>query len=294
MTVTLFEGNETLEVVGESNYQDALWRIADATPPEEVRTETYAILVPEEDNQYDANAVSIWVAGLKVGYLSRDTAKQYRPGLKALMKERGNPIALSAVIVGGGTRQDGPGMLGIFLSHDPVDFGLPATERHEPSLRTGLSEAVATDEDDDSYDLAWLEALPSDAVKRIPRLRALLADELDPIDRHFMFAALEADLYYCRDTFPSALTDYDDTCERHHQEVVSTIRTALIDKFGAVPLIETYKQASIRHQKAYDWSAALMWAERGIEVYGSQAARPEVVDDLTRRTTRYRNKMGVS
>jgi hypothetical protein len=38
-------------------------------------------LAAEADNPDDANAVSVWVQGLKVGYLSRDDARRYRPGL---------------------------------------------------------------------------------------------------------------------------------------------------------------------------------------------------------------------
>jgi hypothetical protein len=69
-----------------------------------VRVEVYAVLVAEPDNPYDANAVSVWVQGLKVGYLSRDDARRYRPGLLALEQQHGKPIALGGAIVGGGTR----------------------------------------------------------------------------------------------------------------------------------------------------------------------------------------------
>jgi len=72
------------------------------------------------------NAVSVWVKGLKVGYLSRDDARRYRPGLLALQTKYGKPIALAGAIVGGGIRADGLGRLGLFLDHDPADFGLRA------------------------------------------------------------------------------------------------------------------------------------------------------------------------
>ena len=41
--------------------------------------EVYAVLVAEPDNPYDANAVSVWVKGLKVGYLSREDARATGP-----------------------------------------------------------------------------------------------------------------------------------------------------------------------------------------------------------------------
>jgi hypothetical protein len=62
-----------------------------------------------------------------------------------------------------------------------------------------------------------------------------------------------------------------------------SIRPALLGKFGVVPVIEMYRQAVIRCQKAKLWQAAREWAERGISVYGDQAARPEVVEDLRKR-----------
>jgi hypothetical protein len=85
-----------------------------------------AVLAAEPDNPYDANAISVWVQGLKVGYLSRDDARRLRPGLLALERKHSMPIACSGVITGGGMRADGPGRLGVFLDYDPADFGLRA------------------------------------------------------------------------------------------------------------------------------------------------------------------------
>ena len=72
MTVELCEGREDLEVVGEASYQDNLWRIVGGrySPDGRVREEVYAVLAAEPDNPYDANAVAVWIQGLKVGYLS--------------------------------------------------------------------------------------------------------------------------------------------------------------------------------------------------------------------------------
>ena len=41
--------------------------------------------------------------------------------------------------------------------------------------------------------------------------------------------------------------------------------------------------ACIRHSKAKNWSEALWWAERGIELYGDRAIDGEWVDDLQSR-----------
>ena len=104
MEVQLYEGREDLEIVGEASYQDSLWRVVGdrSSPNDRVRMEVYAVLVAETDNPYDANAVSVWVQGLKVGYLSRDDARRYRPGLLALEQKHGKPIAPAGAIVGVG------------------------------------------------------------------------------------------------------------------------------------------------------------------------------------------------
>jgi hypothetical protein len=302
MQVTLLEGGrQTLEVVGESHYQDNIHVIVEvfAEPDhyehrgddDSVRVPIHAVMVAETNNPYDSNAISLWIGGHKVGHLSRDAAEAYRPGLIDLQKEHGQPIALDGVVVGR------PGLYGVFLNNDPEDFGLPGGPRGTippppgAQLRTGLSEATGTDEEDDSYDLSWMDDLSADTVKRIPKLRKLLEEDPDPIDRHFMFAQLEEDLYSCRDLWPTALDEYDQVAEQHHTEMIETIRTALFEKFGRVPLIDTYRQCAIRQQKAKDWEASLRWAERGLGVYGEDAARPEAVEDLKKRVERAKSKM---
>jgi hypothetical protein len=122
---TLLEGRDDLLVVGESFYQEALWRVAGGVHGDDVRVSVVAVLMAETDNPYDANAVSVWVDGLKVGHLSRDDAVRLRPGLLALEARLGTPIGVPGAIVGGGLRPDGEqALLGIFLRYDPEDFEL--------------------------------------------------------------------------------------------------------------------------------------------------------------------------
>jgi hypothetical protein len=292
--VALLEGSQTLEVVGESFHQPELWRLAEASPGgDRVLKDICAVLVAEDGNPHDADAVAVWIDGLHVGHLSRENARLYRPGLLAQQEARGMPIALAGVIAGGGVRSDGPGMLGVFLDHDPEDFGLPRrrfTRPPESRMRTGLSDALATDAADDSYDLAWMTDLPSDDIRAIPYLRKLLAHEKDLLDRHFIFVQLEAVLYRCRSAFTSALGEYDEACRQHDAEM-DGIRQACLDKWGTVPLLETYRQMAIRQQKAGNYGQALWWAERGIALYGRDCARPEAVEDLRGRAAKYRAKL---
>jgi rubrerythrin len=143
----------------------------------------------------------------------------------------------------------------MWLTHDPADFGLAAIVPPPPaalagSMRTGLTEALLTDAEDDSYDLSWLHRLPSDALAAVRELRRL----------------------------------------RHNAEM-DGIRAALLAKFGKVPVLETYRQMAIRRQKAKDWQQAIWWVERGLALYGEQAARPESVDDLRKRLIAYQAKL---
>lgn len=290
----LLGGRHDLEVVGESFYQDALWRIVGGHRVERIRVETEAVLVAETDNAYDANAISIWINGCKVGHLSREDAAAYRSGLLALNARCGKLIGLAGVVVGGGIRKDGPGMLGVWLWHDPADFGLTAMVPPAPALigemRTGLTQALRTDAADDSYDLSWLERLPSDSLAAIRELRRLLAHDPDPIDGHFMFCELENRLYRSREVFASALAEYDEACTRHDAEM-DGIRQALLTKFGKMPILETYRQMAIRQQKIKNWQQASWWASRGLALYGDQAARLEAVDDLQKRLAAYQAKL---
>ncbi len=152
-------------------------------------------------------------------------------------------------------------------------------------MRTGFSEAWLTDVEDDSYDLSWFNALPDQDRPAIEMLLGLLESDPDPIDRHFQFSELESRLYKTRDRDPAALDEFDDACRRHDAEM-DVIRAAFVAKWDKVPMLETYKQMAIRQQKKHAWDQVVWWAQRGIELYGDRAARPEAVDDLVKRKAR--------
>jgi len=121
----VLRGSETLEVVGESYYQRALKSITRWKPGDgKITRDIVAVLVPEPDNKHDKNAIAVRIDGKKVGHLSRQNAVRYGPGLRRLMAERGGPIALRGVISGGGRFSGRQGDLGVFLTHNPADFGL--------------------------------------------------------------------------------------------------------------------------------------------------------------------------
>ena len=162
VTATDCSGTASLEVVGESHYQDALRLVLNDSGPE-----VHALLVPEPENPYDANAVAVWANGHKVGHLGREDAEVFQPIVQNLMDELG-PIAVGGRVVGGS--KDKPS-LGIWLDYDPPSFGFE--QRHKGTrgghVRTGES----------AEDLDWSDRLPHGRLKRITALRKLLESESD-------------------------------------------------------------------------------------------------------------------
>jgi hypothetical protein len=157
-------------------------------------------------------------------------------------------------------------------------------------MRTGCSEAWLTDLDDDSYDLSWFNDLPDADRPAIAMLGDLLSTDPDPIDRHFQFAELETRLYRSRDLYDTALEEFDKACKLHDAEM-ETICQAFIAKWKKVPLLETYRQMAIRQQKQRDWNACVWWTERGLALYGNNAAREDAVEDLLKRRNRALSKL---
>lgn len=76
-SVPALRGNTMVEIVGESNYQQALARFAGPKTPTGVDVWKTADLVPEPRNPYDKNAVSVRIEGEVVGYLARAVAIRF-------------------------------------------------------------------------------------------------------------------------------------------------------------------------------------------------------------------------
>jgi hypothetical protein len=99
-------GDYELEVVGTSHYQQVLSKIVGGKTPDGHEFECDAVLVLEDSNPYDSNAVKVLINGLLCGHLSRENAKQYRHQLK----RTGHPritTSVKALIVGGWERGGG-------------------------------------------------------------------------------------------------------------------------------------------------------------------------------------------
>ena len=107
----LLPGGWTVEVVGESHYQDALEAIAGGKTQHACRLEKWAHLVREPDNPYDRNAVAVHIDGVKVGHLAREDAASYSIIFDELLQRHGlRPVCL-ATIIGGWRRYSESGTI---------------------------------------------------------------------------------------------------------------------------------------------------------------------------------------
>lgn len=94
-------GDYDLAIVGESNYQPALVRIAGKHKTEGRRVECAAVLHLETDNPHDRNAVRVTIKGATVGYVSRTDAPDLREALGRVGVLDGQQVEVDAIIVGG-------------------------------------------------------------------------------------------------------------------------------------------------------------------------------------------------
>jgi len=287
-----------VDVVGESHHQDALEQVAG--PPSEL-TKHYQVgttLRCDPNNPYDSNAIRVECMGQHVGFIPRQTA-----ALLSSCMHAGCGGVLEAVgfIVGGWDNGISTGFYGIRvwvkkedlqrIGVSPASIGRGDKEPYrgediEPPvetgrglrhLDTGFSEAWPP-----GAEPSWYLDLPEADRPAIEMLRKVLTQDGDPLTRHFQYAELEHRLYHARELYDSALDEFDSTCREHDGEM-DAMRLVFLDRWGQVPRLDLYRQMSIRQSKLHDWNAVIWWAERGLAIYGSDAAREVAVEDLIKR-----------
>jgi hypothetical protein len=114
-------GHFDFEVVGESNYQDAITSIVGDhgdQPPADIFN---AVIIPENDNKYDALAIRIDIDSKTVGYMSREDARSFRRRLGA--KKMKNQVTTCAAMIVGGfiTRNGDRASYGVRLDLKPFE-----------------------------------------------------------------------------------------------------------------------------------------------------------------------------
>jgi hypothetical protein len=114
-------GTFTVEVVGASRRQDALAAVVERHGRSGRTVTVDALLVLEDSNPHDANAVRVEIEGELVGYLSRDNARRYRVDLAAAGQPHAS-VRCKARIVGGFETASGErAHFGVRLDLPPLD-----------------------------------------------------------------------------------------------------------------------------------------------------------------------------
>lgn len=112
------------DVVGESNYQEAIMAQCGRHTRAGVEHECVATLRPDPTNRFDTNAVEVLIGGRRVGFLAREEAPRVKEALAAV----GLPSATCGARIRGGwrTNQYDEGHFGVRLAvpgRGPLDFG---------------------------------------------------------------------------------------------------------------------------------------------------------------------------
>ena len=111
------DGSFSFEVVGESHYQSALQWICGPRKEDGENKQEIALLIFEDSNPHDNQAVCVKIRGKRVGYLSRDDARTFREMVRqANIPDNGLDLACYAVIRGGWDRgEEDEGLYGVWL-----------------------------------------------------------------------------------------------------------------------------------------------------------------------------------
>jgi hypothetical protein len=118
------EGTYDYEVVGEASYQNNISSLCGKPNRDGYNVSLVALLILEDSNPRDSNAVRIDINGVTVGYLSRALARDYREQLAATAQPRA--LCSCPALIRGGWDRGGSdiGPFGVVL-----DLPAPARKR---------------------------------------------------------------------------------------------------------------------------------------------------------------------
>ena len=94
------------DIVGESNYQPTLKALRGDPDDPAMDGIGTALIVPENDNSYDNQAVKVMVQNLTIGYFAKEDARSFRKRLAA-MKLGTSVTSCGVQITGGHTLRNG-------------------------------------------------------------------------------------------------------------------------------------------------------------------------------------------
>jgi hypothetical protein len=262
------------------------------------------LIAREPSNPVDRNALRATVGDLHVGYLAREIAEQLSP---VLDKAKVRDFTVPGVVRGGSPDTPSLGIhlwLGRRITSGPeivIEDDVARSERFRvawPPVTDSQTKGPAVPGDDvpgvytggSHHGGRWSKIEISDSSVAIRRLREFLTTETDSLERHFAFNLLEDNLYKVRDLAAALLDEYRAACEQHHSEI-GVIRPALIAQFGGLPFIPMYKQMPILLTKQREWTLAIEWCERWMQVYGQDCLERQWPEDVAKRMAKLRNRM---
>jgi hypothetical protein len=108
-------GHYDFEIVGETYYQSAIEKLAEQNDEPVYEKDYKALLVPDDGNKDDDNAVRVDIEGMTVGHLSKEDASSFRRRLGA-KKLAGKITSCKAIICGGGVRNGVKCSYGVYLN----------------------------------------------------------------------------------------------------------------------------------------------------------------------------------
>jgi hypothetical protein len=152
-------GPDSIEVVGESFYREALREVSTAMAADgEVASPRVAALVPDPANPYDGNAIKVVIDGKHVGHVPRELAALVAGPISELAAQHGS-VTTTAQITGSG--------LGVVLELDLQALGVTTVDPDgavddEPSMAAPLASAPSLSDSSASVALAADERASTD------------------------------------------------------------------------------------------------------------------------------------
>lgn len=115
-----WNGKYSLDVVGESHYQNSLCVIAGPKEEQAKDVDCHAVLIREPDNAYDHNAVQVIIKGKKVGYLSKNNAASLVREMNRAFLSNEIMFVAKAKINGGWCDDTSEGNYGVVIDFPPM------------------------------------------------------------------------------------------------------------------------------------------------------------------------------
>jgi len=263
--VHLLSGDRTVQVVGESFYQNELNRICGGKTRDGHQLPVIATLVPEPANEHDPNAVGVIVNGRKVGHLdSKKAAMLQRPIIEAAASA-GKPLGCRAVIVGGWDRgRNDQGHFGINLFfNEKALLPQPARSRKAAPKKPAAQKAANRNKQ--------VAAHPQGDASRTGRLWALGAMPDGIVhDRHFTEWVETVKQLKREDRLDEAIQLLRQCADATEDEAAAT---------GLAPGSWYFEQLAICFRKQRDYDAEVAILERFVTAPLAQRNIPDKLFD---------------